>query len=66
MNIPAVLVAPVSAGQPLAELAVKLGDETLLTAPLRALEDNPEGSLWQRSRMASASGSNSDGRRVRH
>jgi D-alanyl-D-alanine carboxypeptidase (penicillin-binding protein 5/6) len=50
MNIPAVLVAPVSAGQPLAEIAVKLGDETLLTAPLRALEDNPEGSLWQRLR----------------
>jgi D-alanyl-D-alanine carboxypeptidase (penicillin-binding protein 5/6) len=50
MNIPAVLVAPVGAGQPLAEIAVKLGDETLLTAPLRALEDNPEGSLWQRLR----------------
>jgi D-alanyl-D-alanine carboxypeptidase (penicillin-binding protein 5/6) len=50
MNIPAVLVAPVSAGQPLAEIAVKLGDETLLTAPLRALEDNAEGSLWQRLR----------------
>jgi D-alanyl-D-alanine carboxypeptidase (penicillin-binding protein 5/6) len=50
MNIPAVLVAPVSSGQPLAEIAVKLGDETMLTAPLRALEDNPEGSLWQRMR----------------
>ena len=50
MNMPAVLLAPVSAGQPLAEIAVKLGDETLLTAPLRALEDNPEGSLWQRMR----------------
>jgi len=50
MNMPAVLLAPVSAGQPLAEIAVKLGDETLLTVPLRALEDNPEGSLWQRVR----------------
>ena len=50
MNIPAVLEAPVSAGQPLAELTVKLGDETLVTAPLRALADNPAGSLWQRTR----------------
>lgn len=50
MNIPSILAAPVSAGQPLAEIAVKLGDKTLLTAPLRALEDNPEGSLWQRLR----------------
>ena len=49
-NMPAVLLAPVSAGQPLAEIAVKLGEETLLTAPLRALEDNPEGSIWQRVR----------------
>ena len=43
MNIPSILAAPVSAGQPLAEIAVKLGDKTLLTAPLRALEDI---SLW--------------------
>jgi D-alanyl-D-alanine carboxypeptidase (penicillin-binding protein 5/6) len=50
MNIPAVLLAPVSTGQPVAEIAVTLGDETLLTAPLRALEDNPEGSLWQQLR----------------
>ncbi len=50
MNIPAVLEAPVSAGQPLAELTVKLGDEMLVTAPLRALADNPAGSLWQRAR----------------
>ena len=50
MNIPAVLEAPVSAGQPLAELTVKLGDEMLVTAPLRALADNPAGSLWQRTR----------------
>jgi len=50
MNIPAVLLAPVSAGQPLAELTVKLGDETLVTAPLVALAENPAGSLWQRAR----------------
>ena len=50
MNIPSVLIAPVSAGQPLAELTVKLGDEILVTAPLGALTDNPAGSLWQRTR----------------
>jgi D-alanyl-D-alanine carboxypeptidase (penicillin-binding protein 5/6) len=50
MNIPAVLLAPVSAGQPLAELTVKLDDETLVTAPLGALTDNPAGSFWQRTR----------------
>ncbi len=50
MNIPAILEAPVSAGQPLAELAVKLGDDMLVTAPLRALADNPAGSFWQRTR----------------
>ena len=50
MNIPAVLLAPVSAGQALAELTVKLGDEILVTAPLVALADNPAGSLWQRAR----------------
>ncbi len=50
MNIPAVLEAPVSAGQPLAELTVKLGDEMLVSAPLSALDDNPAGSLWQRTR----------------
>jgi D-alanyl-D-alanine carboxypeptidase (penicillin-binding protein 5/6) len=50
MNIPAVLLAPVSAGQPLAELTVKLGDDILVTAPLVALAANPAGSLWQRTR----------------
>ena len=49
-NMPAVLEAPVAAGQPLAEFAVSLDGDTLLTEALRALEDNPEGSLWQRTR----------------
>ncbi len=48
-NIPAQLIAPVAQGQPLGELVVRLGDEQLVSAPLRALEDNPEGSFWQRS-----------------
>ena len=49
-NIPAVLTAPVAKGQPLADIEISLGDEALLSAELRALEDNPEGSLWQRTR----------------
>ena len=50
LDIPAILLAPVSAGQPLAELKVSLDDEQFVTAPLRALADNPEGSFWQRTR----------------
>jgi serine-type D-Ala-D-Ala carboxypeptidase (penicillin-binding protein 5/6) len=49
-NIPAMLEAPVAAGQPVADFTVSLNGNTLLTEPLRALEDNPEGSLWQRAR----------------
>lgn len=49
-DIPAVLYAPVSAGQPVAKFSVKLNGDTLLTESLRALDDNPEGSLWQRAR----------------
>jgi len=49
-NVPAVLSAPVAKGQPLADIRVTLGGETLLSAPLRALEDNPAGSFWQRTR----------------
>ncbi len=48
-NVPAQLTAPVAQGQPLGELVISLGDEQLVSAPLRALEDNPEGSFWQRS-----------------
>ena len=50
LDIPAILLAPVSAGQPLAELKVSLDDERLVTTPLRALHDNPEGSFWQRTK----------------
>jgi D-alanyl-D-alanine carboxypeptidase (penicillin-binding protein 5/6) len=49
MDIPAVIEAPVAAGQPLAELSVSLNGQQLVTEPLRALEDNPLGSLWQRT-----------------
>lgn len=49
-NVPAVLTAPVAKGQPLGDIEVRLGEETLLASPLRALDDNPEGSFWQRTR----------------
>ena len=48
-NMPAVIEAPVATGQPLGEIRVSLGDEILLQEPLRALSDNPSGSLWQRA-----------------
>jgi D-alanyl-D-alanine carboxypeptidase (penicillin-binding protein 5/6) len=50
LNIPAVLLAPVAQGQPVAELQVSLNGTSLMTEPLRALEENPSGSLWQRTR----------------
>lgn len=50
LNMPAVLLAPVANGQPLAELQVSLNGDSLVEEPLRALEDNPNGSLWQRTR----------------
>ncbi|HSD68509.1 MAG TPA: D-alanyl-D-alanine carboxypeptidase family protein [Woeseiaceae bacterium] len=50
LNIPAVVVAPVAEGQPVAELQISLNGNPLLTEPLRALQENPSGSLWQRAR----------------
>ena len=50
LNIPAVLMAPVAHGQPLAELHVSLNGDSLVNKPLRALEQNPSGSFWQRTR----------------
>jgi len=50
LDIPAIVEAPVAAGQPLANLRISLNGEQLLNTPLRALDDNPEGSIWQRMR----------------
>jgi len=50
LDIPAIVEAPLSAGQPVAQLKIRLGDEELLRTPLRALDDNPIGSIWQRAR----------------
>jgi D-alanyl-D-alanine carboxypeptidase (penicillin-binding protein 5/6) len=49
LNMPATMLAPVALGQPMAELRVSLNGETLVETPLRALEENHEGSLWQRT-----------------
>jgi D-alanyl-D-alanine carboxypeptidase (penicillin-binding protein 5/6) len=50
LDIPAIVEAPIAAGQPVAELKIRLGEEQLLSTPLRALDDNPDGSLWQRTK----------------
>jgi serine-type D-Ala-D-Ala carboxypeptidase (penicillin-binding protein 5/6) len=50
LTIPAVVLAPVAQGQPVAELQVSLNGSQLLTEPLQALQENPSGSLWQRTR----------------
>lgn len=50
LNIPAILMAPVAQGQPLAELQVSLNGNSLIKEPLRALDPNPSGSFWQRTR----------------
>jgi len=50
LDIPAIVEAPVATGQPVAELKISLGEQEVLSASLRALEDNPEGSFWQRTK----------------
>lgn len=52
LDMPAVVEAPVAAGQRVAELRINLAEQEVLRAPLRALEDNPTGSFWQRTRDA--------------
>ena len=48
--MPSILLAPVAAGQPLAELRVSLDGAELIKQPLRALDGNPSGSFWRRTR----------------
>ena len=50
LNIPSVLVGPITEGQPLAEFKMRLNDTDFVSQPLRALNDNPSGSFWQRTR----------------
>ena len=48
-NMPAVITAPLGAGDFVGELKVSLNGEDLVHEQLRALEDNPNGSFWQRT-----------------
>ncbi len=50
LDIPAIVLAPIAAGQPVADLSINLEGEELLKTPLRALDDNPAGSFWQRTK----------------
>ena len=50
VDIPAIVEAPLAAGQQVAVLKIGLGEQQVLSTPLRALEDNPIGSLWQRTK----------------
>lgn len=50
LSMPSILMAPVARGQPLAELNVSLNGTNLRSEPLRALDENPSGSVWQRAR----------------
>ena len=50
LDVPALVRAPMASGQPVATLSVNLDGEELLQVPLRALDDNPVGSFWQRTK----------------
>lgn len=50
LDIPAIVMAPLAAGQPVADLVISLDGTELLRTSLRALQDNPTGSLWQRTK----------------
>lgn len=48
MNIPSPLLAPLTKGQQVGTLTVKLEDKVVLETPLVALEDYPEGGFFKR------------------
>lgn len=50
LEAPATVMAPIASGQPVAELSINLDNEEVLRTELRALEDNPSGSIWQRTK----------------
>jgi D-alanyl-D-alanine carboxypeptidase (penicillin-binding protein 5/6) len=50
LDIPAIVTAPIAVGQPVAELSISLEGEEVLNTSLRALDANPEGSFWQRTK----------------
>ena len=50
LEVPTIVEAPIASGQSVADLRISLDGEILLTTPLRALDDNPTGSFWQRTK----------------
>ena len=50
VNMSTILTAPVAKGQPLAQLQLSLDGTSLIDEPLRALQENPDGSFWQQTR----------------
>jgi D-alanyl-D-alanine carboxypeptidase (penicillin-binding protein 5/6) len=48
MTIQSQILAPVSQGQPLGSVQIRLGEGLVVERPLLALADVPEGSFWQR------------------
>ena len=50
IDMPAAIEAPIAAGQSVATLKISLDGAEIVNAPLRALTDNPIGSIWQRVR----------------
>jgi D-alanyl-D-alanine carboxypeptidase (penicillin-binding protein 5/6) len=50
LEIPTIVEAPIASGQPVASLNVSLDGQTLLNTQLRALEENPAGTFWQRTK----------------
>jgi D-alanyl-D-alanine carboxypeptidase (penicillin-binding protein 5/6) len=50
LEVPAAILAPISTGQPIANLILSLNGEEIFSTPLRSLEDNPVGTFWQRSK----------------
>ncbi len=47
IDIPATIEAPVSAGQEIATLKIELDGAEVVSTPLSALAENPDGSMWQ-------------------
>ena len=49
-NVPLQITGPINKGQSIGEVAIRLGEKTLAVQPLVALENNPNGTLWQQAR----------------
>jgi serine-type D-Ala-D-Ala carboxypeptidase (penicillin-binding protein 5/6) len=50
MHLPDKLTAPIHHGQKIGEVVIRMGTKVMARVPLVALDDDPTGSLWQRTR----------------